>query len=63
MSASGESKRSCASCLTSSVLPTPVGPTKMKLTGLCLGEMPHTVAADGRSDSLDSLVLTDNVLF
>ena len=40
MSESGESKRSAASCLTSSVLPTPVGPTKMKLTGLCFGLMP-----------------------
>ena len=38
--ASGVLKRSVASCFTSSVLPTPVGPTKMKLTGLCLGEMP-----------------------
>ena len=38
--ASGVLNRSAASCFTSSVLPTPVGPTKMKLTGLCLGEMP-----------------------
>ena len=37
---SGELNRSSASCFTSSVLPTPVLPTKMKLTGLCLGLMP-----------------------
>ena len=37
---SGALNRSSASCLTSSVLPTPVLPTKMKLTGLCLGLMP-----------------------
>ena len=40
MRLSGALNRSSASCLTSSVLPTPVLPTKMKLTGLCLGEMP-----------------------
>ena len=34
------SNRSLASCLTSSVLPTPVGPTKIKDTGRFLGEMP-----------------------
>ena len=37
---SGEANRSAASCLTSSVLPTPVEPTKMKDTGLCLAAMP-----------------------
>ena len=37
---SGALNMSSASCLTSSVLPTPVLPTKMKLTGLCFGEMP-----------------------
>ncbi len=34
------SNRSDASRLTSSVLPTPVGPTKMKDTGFFLGEIP-----------------------
>ena len=38
--ASGVLNRSTASCFTSSVLPTPVDPTKIKLTGLCLGEIP-----------------------
>ncbi len=33
MSGSTVSKSWAASCLTSSVLPTPVGPTKMKLAG------------------------------
>ena len=36
ISDSGELKRSAASRLTSSVLPTPVEPTKIKLTGLRL---------------------------
>ena len=46
---SGTLNRSWASCLTSSVLPTPVEPTKMKDTGLCLGLMPtrpRRMAAD-----------------
>ena len=37
---SGEENRSAARRLTSSVLPTPVEPTKMKETGLCLADMP-----------------------
>ena len=37
---SGVLNRSWASCFTSSVLPTPVEPTKMKDTGLRLGLMP-----------------------
>ena len=40
MRASGVWNRSLANCLTSSVLPTPVAPTKRKETGLCLGEIP-----------------------
>ena len=40
ISASGESNRSAASVFTSSVLPTPVGPAKMKDTGLRLLETP-----------------------
>ena len=35
-----ESKSSAASCLTSSVFPTPVEPTKMNDTGRRLAEMP-----------------------
>ena len=40
MRESTESNISPARHFTSSVLPTPVGPTKMKETGLFLGEMP-----------------------
>ena len=39
------------------------GADKDEAHRLVLGRNAHTVAADGRSDSLDSLVLTDNVLF
>ena len=41
MSDSGASKRSAARRFTSSVLPTPVLPTKMKLTGLRLALSPR----------------------
>ncbi|MPN53190.1 hypothetical protein SDC9_200854 [bioreactor metagenome] len=46
---SGVSNNSFASCLTSSVFPTPVGPTKIKEDGLRLGlicTLPLRMAAD-----------------
>ena len=39
------------------------GADKDEADRLVLGRDAHAVAADGRSDSLDSLVLTDDVLF
>ena len=39
------------------------GADKDEAHRLMLGRDAHAVAADGRSDSLDSLVLTDDVLF
>ena len=39
------------------------GADKDEAHRLVLGRDAHTIAADGRSDSLNSLVLTDDVLF
>ncbi len=61
MSGSTVSKSWFASCLTSSVLPTPVGPTKIKLAGAVAAGQVGAGALDGTGHGVDSLVLPDDV--
>ena len=63
MSGSGPSKSWFASCLTSSVLPTPVGPTEDKACGTAAARQVGAAPLDGLCHQMDGLVLTDDLLF
>ena len=62
ISDSTESNSSLASTFTSSVLPTPVEPTKMNDTGRFFGLMPTRLRRMARGHGGDGLVLSDDVL-
>ena len=56
---SGVENRSCASTLTSSVFPTPVGPAKIKETGLRFGDTPVRLRRIARARQLISIAHPD----
>ena len=63
ISASSSPNMNSASALASNVLPTPVGPAKMKQPVGRFGSFkPAAAAANGLGDALDRLVLADDPL-